>query len=268
MLNIPAWRKGAIVLFSCALLGTMASIASARTFNQILQSGYIRIGVLTGVPPFGSINMNGNTVGSDPATARLLAKDLGVKLKLVALTPPARIPALLSGKVDVLVATLSPTPARAKKVMFSITYNALEQVIVAAKSANYHNLKGLVGKKIAVPRGSPQDIALTRLALPGTQIKRYIDDAECMQALLSGQVNAVAVPRITANSIIKKRHLQNKFAVKFDFYDQPNSMAVAPGHFQLLQWLNDFIYNVKHNGQLNAINKKWLGGPLPNLPVF
>jgi len=249
-------------------MAAMVSVASAQTLDQIEKKGEVTIGVVTGVPPFGSIDASGKTVGYDVDVANLLAKDLGVKAKIVPLTPPARIPALQSGKVDILVATLAPTTERAKSVMFTMPYSAFQQVIVAKNSAKESSLKDMVGKSIGVPRGSPQDVQLTGMNLKGTKIVRFQDDAAAAQALFSGQVDAIAIPNTTALDILKKRNEQGNYEIKFAFSEQPNSIAVRQDAFQLHQWLNDFLYNIKLNGELNAISEKWIGTPLPNLPVF
>jgi polar amino acid transport system substrate-binding protein len=49
---------------------------------------------------------------------------------------------------------------------------------------------------------------------------------------------------------------------------QPNSMTMRKDAYELRQWLNNFIYYVKQNGELDAISQKWVGGPLPALPTF
>ena len=59
-----------------------------------------------------------------------------------------------------------------------------------------------------------------------------------------------------------------KIEVRFTYSLQPNSMAVRRGDFELHQWLNNFIYYVKLNGELDAIARKWSGAPLPALPTF
>ncbi|HKI58201.1 MAG TPA: transporter substrate-binding domain-containing protein [Trueperaceae bacterium] len=256
------------ILASILLVAAVASVASAQTVDQIEKNGEVTIGVVTGVPPFGSIDPSGATVGYDVDVANLLAENLGVKVKIVPLTPPARIPALLSGKVDILVATLAPTTERAKSVMFTMPYSAFEQVILAPKSDKESGLQDMVGKSIGVPRGSPQDVELTRLAVTGTKIVRFQDDATAAQALFSGQVDAIAIPNITANDILKKRNQESNYEIKFAFSQQPNSIAVRKDAFELHQWLNDFLYNIKLNGKLDGISQKWIGTPLPNLPVF
>jgi polar amino acid transport system substrate-binding protein len=55
---------------------------------------------------------------------------------------------------------------------------------------------------------------------------------------------------------------------KFIFSIQPNSMTVRKGDTELHQWLNNLIYYIKLNGELDKISQKWIGSPLPNLPTF
>ena len=116
-------------------------------------------------------------------------------------------------------------------------------------------------------RGTTNDTALSRMAPAGTAIVRFEDDATVTQALLSKQVDAVSIPSTMALDIIKTRGA-GKIEVRFSYSLQPNSMAVRRGDFELHQWLNNFIYYVKLNGELDAIARKWSGAPLPALPTF
>lgn len=243
------------------------SLVQAQTVDEILDRGQVRIGVVTGVPPFGSIDASGETIGYDVDVANLIGEYLGVDVEIVGLTPPARIPALQSGQVDLLVATLGPTPERAQSVMFTMPYSAFLMTIVAPVDADYESLEDLAGVSVAVPRGSPQDVQLSRQAVAGTDIQRFQDDATAAQALFSGQVDAVAIPNITALSILERRG-EEGYELKFAFSQQPNSMTVRKDAFELQQWLNNFIYWIKLNGQLDAISQEWIGEPLPELPVF
>ena len=248
-------------------LVTGVSLVQAQTVDEILDAGSVRIGVVTGVPPFGSIDATGEVIGYDVDVANLIGEYLGVPVEIVGLTPPARIPALQSGRVDILVATLGPTPERAQSVMFTMPYSAFLMTIVAPVDADYQGLDDLEGVSVGVPRGSPQDVQLTRQAVEGTEIQRFQDDATAAQAMFSGQVDAIAIPNITAMSILEQRG-EEGYEIKFAFAQQPNSMTVRKDAFELHQWLNNFIYWVKLNGQLDEISQKWIGEPLPELPVF
>lgn len=248
-------------------LAAASAAAQAQTTAEIVKKGKVTIGVVSGAPPFGTTDASGNPAGYDVDVANLIAKYLGVPAELVPLTSPARIPALESGKVDFLVATLAPTPERARAVMFTMPYSAFELSIFAPTAAKYAKLQDLTKKKVGVTRGTTQDAALTRLALPGTNIVRFEDDATSAQALISNQVDAVALPNTIGREIMKARG-NGKYDAKFAFSIQPNAMTTRKDAHELHQWLNNTIYYVKLNGELDGISRKWTGSPLPNLPVF
>src|SRR4029077_234626 len=114
--------------------------------------GKIIIGTVTGAPPFGTIDEKGNPAGYDIDVANLIGKYLGVQVEIQPQTTAARIPALQAHKVDMLVATLAPTPERAKQVMFTMPYNAFQMMIMAPKSAKIATLNDLAGLSVSVPR--------------------------------------------------------------------------------------------------------------------
>ena len=96
---------------------------------------------------------------------------------------------------------------------------------------------------------------------------RFDDDATATQAMIAGQVDATATPNTIANELMKQRPEAN-LELKFTFTQQPNSIAVRKDAFELKQWINNFLYYVKVNGELDEIHRKWIGSPLPELPVF
>ncbi|MBL8351559.1 MAG: transporter substrate-binding domain-containing protein [Burkholderiaceae bacterium] len=254
-------------LITGLLLAATAVAAQAQTVSDIVKKGKVTIGVVSGAPPFGTTDAEGKPAGYDVDVANLVAKYLALPVEIVPLTSPSRIPALESGKVDFLVATLAPTPERAKAVMFTMPYSAFELTIFAPATAKYTKLADLTKRKVGVTRGTTQDSALTRLALPGTHIVRFEDDATTAQALISNQVEAIALPGTTGNEIMKARGA-GRFDAKFAFSLQPNAMTVRKDAFELHQWLNNTISYIKLNGELDAIAKKWTGAALPALPVF
>ncbi|MEI7835826.1 MAG: transporter substrate-binding domain-containing protein, partial [Planctomycetota bacterium] len=93
-------------------LGLLAAPAVAQTAGpittaDIIKRGRARIGVVTGAPPFGMVDPQGNAVGYDIDMANLLAKYLGVPAEITSLTPPSRIPAL---EADFKVAFTNTVP--------------------------------------------------------------------------------------------------------------------------------------------------------------
>ncbi len=174
-------------------------------------------------PPYGTVDASNKPDGYDADVARLLAKDLGVTLNLVPVTGPNRIPFLLTNKVDVLVASLAVTPERAKQVQFSRPYSAATIVLYGDKKTPIKTPADLKGVRVAVARASTQDTALTAMAPEGTEIRRFDDDASAMQALMSGQVDAIGCSTTVAAQIAKRAGdaYENKLVLKQQF------MAVA-----------------------------------------
>ncbi|HKM62904.1 MAG TPA: transporter substrate-binding domain-containing protein [Acidisphaera sp.] len=197
----------------------------------------------------------------------MLGSYLGVKVNLVQLTSPNRIPFLLTNKVDLIVATFGITPERAKQVMFSIPYSAIENVVFAPKDTHITSIQDLKGLRVGVPRGTVQDVILSKTLGSAVKIARFDDDPSTYEALLAGQVDAIAETGLTGDEFYAK-HPEGNIERKFIVLQQPNGITMRKDQWNLHQWVNTFVYFVKNNGELNAIHDKWFHKPLPNLPVF
>ena len=245
----------------------VARPALAQTVDELLGRGTVNIGVLADLPPYGMLDAQGQVEGYDVAVANLLGHYLGVKVNIVQLTGPNRIPFLLTSKVDLIVGTFGITPIRARQVMFSIPYSALENKVWAPKGLHVAGPADLKGKRVGVPRGSVQDNILTETLGSTARIQRFDDDASTYQAFLSGQVDAIGETNVTTEELMKHNPALD-IEGKYLLLTQPNGITVRSNQWNLLQWVNTFVYFVKNDGELDAIHRKWLHEPLPNLPVF
>ena len=247
-----------------AALTVMAPFAMAQTTDDIKKKGEITIGMLVDFPPYGTMSASNQPDGYDADVAKLLAKDLGVKVNIVPVTGPNRIPFLLTNKVDLLVASLAVTPERAKQVAFSTPYAAATIVLYGDKKAAIKAPADLKGKRVGVARASTQDVALTAIAPEGTDIRRFDDDASAMQALISGQVDAIGASTTVAAQIAK-RVPANTFEDKFILRQQQMGIALRPDQAELLKTVNDFVAKNAANGELNKLYQKWLGTDMPKM---
>ena len=84
--------------------------------------GVLRLGTSSVTEPFSFVDGSGGIVGFDIELARYIAKKLDMKLEVVNMEFGAMIPALISGKVDMIAACITITDERAKKVLFSDPY--------------------------------------------------------------------------------------------------------------------------------------------------
>ncbi len=252
-------------LTASLLLGTFAPATHAQTVDEIKKKGTLTVGLLVDFPPYGTVNAQNLPDGYDADVGTLLAKDLGVKVNLVPVTGPNRIPFLLTNKVDVLVASLAITPERAKQVQFSNPYSAATIVLYGDKKANIKTAADLKAVRIGVARASTQDTAVTAMAPEGTEIRRFDDDASAMQALMSGQVDAIGCSTTVAAQIAKRSGdaFENKLVLRQQFM----AVAMRQGQPELLKAMNDFVAKNTANGELNKLYRKWLQADLPAMPA-
>jgi polar amino acid transport system substrate-binding protein len=254
-------KKGIAIVLGLGLTMAGTMTANADALQDIQSRGTIKIGMLVDFPPYGLMNEQNKPDGYDADVAKLLAQSMGSQLQLVPVTGPNRIPYLLSGQVDLLVASLGITPERAKSVDFSEPYAAITIGIYGKDDVKVAKPEDLAGKTIAVARASTQDTAVTKVAPRSATIRRFDSDAAALQALMSGQVPLIGCSNVCYVTIQKLA--PGKFNKKFELSSQVQGIAVKPGEKNLLAWVNQFIDKVKANGELDKVNEKWLGEPMP-----
>ena len=256
-------RRAFAALGLVASASLLAVPAWAQSLEELKKKGEVNVGLLVDFPPYGTTNAQNQPDGYDADVARLLAKDWGVKVNLVPVTGPNRIPFLLTNKVDLLIASLAITPERAKQVQFSQPYSAATIVLYAPKKTAIKAAADLKPLKVGVARASTQDVALTAAAPQGTEIRRFDDDASAMQALMSGQVDAIGCSTTVAAQIDKRQ--PNTYEPKFTLRQQEMAVAMRPGQDALLKSVNEFVAKNTANGELNKLYRKWLQTDLPKM---
>jgi len=253
------------------LLGAAASIAApavlirnafAITPDEIKKRGKIIVGIQGDNPPWGFVSSSGVQEGLDADVTALYAKELGVKHEFVPLEVANRIPALTAGRVDCLFATMAMFPDRAKAVQFSKPYVANIIVLIAPKTTEI-KINADMGKlkAIAVARGAAQDTQVTKNAPPGTNILRLDGDAAAVQAMLSGQVDAVG-----GNMFYKDKLNEAKpgtYEDKLEFQRIYNGACTRLHEKEINASINAFIDKIKANGELAKAHEKWMKLPLP-----
>lgn len=256
-------RTFTLATMALALAG-VGFAANADTLKDIQTRKKLLVAIDLSVPPFGMTDAAMQPQGSDVDVARALAKDLGVELQIVEVSGPNRIPFLMTSKADIVISSFSVTAERAKVVAFSTPYSVNQLVVGAPKSVSITKMDDLVGKRIAVVRGNLQDLELTKSAPKGTTLVRYEDDATANTALIAGQVDAIATPSTTIQTLATRmpaKNLEIKFIVKV----QPLAIGMRKNDTELANWINIWVEKNTTNGQLNQIYTKWMGLPLPDM---
>lgn len=263
--NIGSISRRGVMLGGTALVTAIAGPALAITPAEIKAKGKLVVGIQGDNPPWGFVDTSGKQEGFDADIGAAFAKELGVAVEFAPLAVANRIPALTSGRVDILFATMAMLPDRAKAVQFSKPYVANIISLVAAKSTAIKTNADMGKVVIGVPRASAQDTQVTKNAPQGTTIRRFDDDAATIQALVSGQVQAVG-----GNMFYVQRLNQAKpdtYEDKLEFTRLYNGACTRLGEKEINAAANAFIDKIKGNGELATAYQKWMKLSPPTFPA-
>ncbi|ARP87368.1 transporter substrate-binding domain-containing protein [Bordetella genomosp. 9] len=260
-MHIKKWILGAVTVFSCAM---SLSARAADLLDEIIQRGTIRVAVPTDYPPFGFVGPDMKAQGLDVDMANLIGQKLGVKVELVPVTAPNRVPYLQTGKTDLTISSLGKTAERAQVIDFSIAYAPFFDAIFGAKGNPAKTHADLAGKVIAVTRGSMQDQELQDLA-PKAIVQRYEDNNSTIAAFLSGQTEFFASGTPVA-AALTQRNPKLDMALKVVLANSPCYIGVRKGQPKLLAKVNDIIRDAKRSGKIDELSVRWMGAPAGDLP--
>ena len=176
-----------VFLFSTAALAD----STARTLDEIKDSGKLVVGVFSDKKPFGYVDENGDYQGYDVYFARRLAEDLGVDLELVSVDAPNRVEYLTSAKVDVILANFTVTPERAEVVDFALPYMKVALGVVSPDSELITDVKDLEGKTLIVSKGTTAETYFAENH-PEVTLLKFDTYTEAFNALLDGRGDALS----------------------------------------------------------------------------
>ncbi|MGP8308203.1 ABC transporter substrate-binding protein [Vibrio sp. YIC-376] len=171
------------------LAATLAATAVSGAV-QAKEWTTVRFGVEGAYPPFSWTETDGSLKGFDVDMANALCEEMQVKCQIVAQDWDGIIPSLLARKYDAIIAAMSITEERKKKVDFTGKYALIPNKFIAKKGANL-DFDNLAGKKIAVQRATTHDKYLTDNYGDKVEIVRYGSFDEAYLDLANGRVAAV-----------------------------------------------------------------------------
>jgi len=251
-----------IVALLLAVMMVTAGTAMAGTLEDIVQRGEFRVAVQSGAAPYAFVDKNGEHTGSMVEFAKDMADRMGVKLKILDFDWDGLIPALLSGKADMLAADMTPTLKRSLKITFCDPWYYVQPCVFTKKDATYGKIADVDKPDVTVGvlLGSTGE-TVAKKYLPNAKIKTYKGGGRMIvQALLAGHVDAgvnddlavlTVLPDFPPNSIrlLDKRLGQGK---------DPLAFAVRHESVNLWQWVNLYFQFARSDGSYDKNIKYWM----------
>jgi len=250
--------KRLIMLLALCVFAVSSVSAMAKDWKKV------RIGVEGAYPPFSYVKPNGDLAGFDIDIAKALGEAMGAEVTLVPQDWDGIIPALLAKKYDAIIASMSVTEERKKKVAFSNKYyNTPAKFVCKKGSIDTFSKEAIAGKKVGVQRATIHDKYLTDVYGKDVEVKRYGSQDEAYLDLVAGRVDMLLADSIAlSDGFLKKEEGKDYTFIGPDLSDPKwfgdgAGIAIRKGDKDLVEKFNTAIDTIRANGTYKTIQDKY-----------
>jgi ABC-type amino acid transport substrate-binding protein len=253
-------KKISVFVISIILFFALLGDVMGGTLQDVKARGRLIVGVRTDFPPMGFVDRKGVRKGLDVDIAKFLSKKLfgnEEAVDFVAVTAANRIGFLTSGKVDILLASMTITEERKKVIDFGTPYLISGHLILVLRDSKVKKYEDLVGKRVATVQSTTGDRAIKEL-VPAAKRIQFQSNSEALEALLDGQVDAFVQDDLLLIEM-EKRNPKLKMANWNPFRPAPYGLGVRKGDQEWLDFVNATLEEMKKSGEYKNLLEKWFG---------
>lgn len=225
----------------------------------------LRIGVSATREPFNFVDQHGRITGHDGELARIIGARLQRPIEFSNMKFMALIPALQSGRVDIIVTGMTATAERKKQVGFTQPYFANAQVMLVKTAGNggqapadaagqMRNSADLADKRIGVLMGSVHD-RYVKATYPQASQLQYQTTADVVLALKAGKVDAALFDEEPLRVILRTEPALAEFGERV--LPSPLGVGFKKGS-RLRDQFNTYLAALKASGQYDEMVERWV----------
>lgn len=218
----------------------------------------LRVGTTADFPPF-EFKAGSKTeeyAGFDIDLIHAIGDELGYKVEIQNLPFDGLLTALNAGNIDVVISSVSITPQRQERVLFSEPYyHSGLSIVVPEDNEDIKSLEDLVGKRVAVQIGTTA--AQKVIEMDGVQVNEFSSFADTFADFKNGGVDAVVNDRPVNDYYIATT--SDKRVKVINEWDSTEDYAIAMDKKQseLCIKINDAMKKLRENGKYQEIHDKW-----------
>ncbi len=255
----------AIILLSCwvcaSAIGADIELAKKSTLETILKRGALWVGFDSGYMPFEMTNQKGRYVGFDIDMAKEMAKAMGVKFVPINTAWDDIIPSLTTGKFDIIISGMTITQERNLKINFADPYIIVGQTILinkkhAGKIKSYKDLND--SRYIVTSQSSTTGETAVKILIPKCIYKSFKTENEAASEVLNGKADAFVYDLPFCAVIMAMQGKGKLFFLDTPFTYEPLAWAIKKGDPDFMNWLNNFLRQIKNDGRYDKIYNKWI----------
>jgi polar amino acid transport system substrate-binding protein len=255
-----------MMMLCCIINPAVAEEKESGDLAAIRKAGEIKIGVKTDFAPFGSLNKQGEPIGLEVDLAERIAKELGVKLKLVGVTTENRFQRIEQNAVHLIIATAGDTRERRKQATaiepsyYGAGVNVLLRPEIKAK--DWSEIRGM---NVCGLQSSYFNKAITQRFILNLQVYKNINDA--LRALKSGQCVGFLYSDVAIQNYLLNPEWAGYNYTLASSLVAPWSMFIAKDeqgtNYEMI--LGDIVAKLHREGYIIELEKKWNIRPSPYL---
>lgn len=248
-----------LVLAACGnTSGTANSAAEADgALQEIKDSGKLVVGTCADYPPYEwHLVQDGadKIIGFDIDIAQAIADELGVELEVQDMDFDGLIPALSTGKIDMIIADMNPTEERKQSVDFTdIYYTQKDALVIKSEDAkDIRSEDDLKKASLATQKATIQEEYLLE-NFPDAEIQSVPKLNTAILYLVTGKADAVLMVETVARRYVEEN--EGLEIADFDVASTPNesAIAVAKDSEGFLDAVNDILDEMKESGQIEEL---------------
>ncbi|MGD9209776.1 MAG: transporter substrate-binding domain-containing protein [Desulfobacteraceae bacterium] len=244
-----------------AAFGSDIELAKKSTLEAIQKRGELKVGFEAGYMPFEMADKKGRFVGFDIDMAKVMAKAMGVKFVPVNTAWDGIIPALITKKFDIIMSGMTVDQERNLKVNFADPYIIVGQTILLNKKhegkiTSYKDLNNSTFT-ITSKLGTTGEKAIKRY-IPKATYKSFEVETEAALEALNGKVDAFIYDLPYCAVFMAQQGSGKLIFLDKPFTYEPLAWAIRKGDPDFLNWLNNFLRQVKNDGTYDNIYNKWI----------
>ena len=249
-----------LALAACGITTGTANSAAAEAdgaLQEIKDSGKLVVGTCADYPPYEwHLIKDGKDeiIGFDIDIAQAIADELGVELEIKDMDFDGLIPALSTGKIDMIIAGMNPTDERKQSVDFTdIYYTQKDALVIKSEDAeNIQSENDLKKASLATQKATIQETYLLE-NFPDAALQSVPKWNTAILSLVTGKVDAVLMVETVAKQYVEQN--EGLEIAGFDVASTPNesAIAVAKDNKDFLDAVNDILDEMKESGQIEEL---------------
>jgi polar amino acid transport system substrate-binding protein len=217
------------------------------------------VGMDLAYPPFEMRDPQGLPAGISVDLAKALGTHLHRAIEIQNIPFDGLIPALKTGKIDLIISSMTATPERAQSIDFSEPYLRTGLCLLVAKTAKITSIADAdqKGKRIAVKKGTTGHLYAMR-ALKNARPLVLENENACVLEVVQGKAEAFIYDQMSTFKNWQKNP-QTTQAILTPFQEESWAIGLAKGQENLRKEVNAFLTTYREKGEFNKLGDQWLG---------